>query len=251
MRAAHEDDPVAAYAAQFPPLSQAREDGLLCRGGDLHPVRLLASYSLGIFPWYSGDMPLLWWSPAPRCILPLEDFHLPRRSARALRKAGFRLTCDAAFAEVMLHCAGPRRTTRDTWITRDMFRAYVRLHEMGYAHSIETWQGGKLVGGLYGVSLGRAFFGESMFHRVSEASRAALAGLVALLRLRGVLLLDCQQDTPHIMGMGGRCVSRDVFEELLEQAVRRESDPAQPLRWRPWRERYAHDGQTWNEVHPA
>ena len=102
-------DPVSAYAAQFPPLEAAREDGLLCRGGDLHPVRLLAAYSRGIFPWYSEGMPLLWWSPAPRCILPLDKFRLPRRSIRTLRKAGFRLTCDAAFAEVMLHCAGPRR----------------------------------------------------------------------------------------------------------------------------------------------
>ena len=181
-------------------------------------------------------------------ILSYDDIPSLQELIRTLRKAGFRLTCDAAFTEVMLQCAGPRRREQGTWITRDMFRAYVRLHEMGYAHSIETWQGDTLAGGLYGVSLGRAFFGESMFHRISEASRAALTGLVDLLRLRGTLLLDCQQDTPHIMGMGGELVSRAAFEELLELAVQREADPACPLRWQPWRERYAHDGRQWHEV---
>lgn len=244
----HADDPLAFFADQFPPSALAREDGLLCQGGDLHPLRLLAAYSLGIFPWYGEDMPLLWWTPAPRCILPLENFRLPRRSARILRQRPFRLTCDAAFHDVMRQCAAPRRRQKETWITGDMYRAYVRLHEMGYAHSIEAWHNGELAGGLYGVSLGGAFFGESMFHRVSEASRAALAGLVDLLRLRGVSLLDCQQESPHIMGMGGCLVSREAFETRLRTALETAEDPGHPLHWAPWTTAYVHDGRHWQET---
>lgn len=241
-------DPIRFFADQFPPLSRAREDGLLCQGGDLHPLRLLAAYSLGIFPWYGRDLPLLWWSPDPRCILPPEAFHLPRRSARALRRQPFRLTCDAAFPEVMRQCAAPRRRQQDTWITADMYRAYVRLHEMGYAHSIEVWCNGELAGGLYGVALGGAFFGESMFHRVSEASRAALAGLVDLLRLRGATLLDCQQESPHIMRMGGRLVPRTEFQHRLRDALAPADDPAFALHWKPWTTAYHHDGRRWQEA---
>lgn len=206
-------------AAQFPPPDTAREDGLLCMGGDLRPERLLAAYSCGIFPWYSHGLPVLWWTPDPRCVLPLETFHLPARSARKLRLHPFRLSLDAAFGRVIRVCAAPRGGTEGTWITEDMIQAYEKLHALGYAHSIEAWRDGELAGGLYGVALGRAFFGESMFHLQSEASRAALAGLVSLLRQRGATLLDCQQATPHILRMGGELLPRRCFLQQLGAAL--------------------------------
>lgn len=230
----------ADLAAQFPPLEAARADGLLCAGGDLQPARLLAAYSLGIFPWYEEGLPILWWSPDPRCVLPLEDFCLPSRSARALRRRPFELTLDAAFGEVIRACAGLRANGHGTWLTPEMIAAYERLHALGYAHSVEAWREGALVGGLYGVALGRAFFGESMFHRESEASRAALAGLVALLRLRGAVVLDCQQETPHIMRMGGVMLPRAAFRERLARepdALRRE---IRAVPWAPWKTGYSY-----------
>ena len=209
----------AALAAQFPPAGTARDDGLLCMGGDLRAERLLAAYSCGVFPWYSKGLPILWWSPDPRCVLPLDDFRLPARSARKLRLHPFHLTHNAAFGRVIRACAAPRDAEGGTWIIDDMIHAYEKLHAMGYAHSIEAWSEGQLVGGLYGVALGRAFFGESMFHTQAEASRAALAGLVRLLRQRGATLLDCQQETPHMMRMGGTLLPRRVFLEQLAAAL--------------------------------
>ena len=245
---------VAALAAQFPPLETAHPDGFLCLGGDLRPERLLAAYSRGIFPWYEEGLPVLWWSPDPRCVLPLEAFHLPRRSARTLRRRPFALTLDRAFGRVIRSCAAPRAAAPGTWIIPEMFAAYERLHALGYAHSVEAWRDGALAGGLYGVALGRAFFGESMFHTEAEASRAALAGLVALLRQRGAILLDCQQETPHIMGMGGVLLPRRRFVARLREALgeRREAAPpfsalsaAAPdtaaMPWAPWRTSYVFD----------
>lgn len=249
----------AVLAAQFPPLEAAREDGLLCAGGDLRVERLLAAYSRGIFPWYEAGLPILWWAPDPRCVLPLEAFHLPARSARALRQKPFELTFNAAFDRVIRACAQSRTLKGGTWLTPEMIEAYERLHKMGFAHSVEAWREGELVGGLYGVGFARVFFGESMFHFVSEASRAALAGLVSLLRLRGVTLLDCQQETPHIMKMGGVLLPREVFAQRLRQAliptVNPVSESAMPCAghtpcadsacgkpeeqvWQPWRESY-------------
>ena len=219
---------LSSLAAIFPPPHAANGDGLLCAGGDLDPGRLLAAYSRGIFPWYGEGLPLLWWSPDPRCVLPLDAFRLSRRSARALRQHPFELTLDAAFGRIIRACAAPRAASDDTWIVRDMIAAYERLHELGYAHSVEAWRDGELAGGLYGVALGRAFFGESMFHHVSEASRAALAGLVTLLRQRDALLLDCQQPTPHIMRMGGKLLSREAFLDELGKAL------ADPAFLQPW-----------------
>lgn len=236
----------AALAAQFPPPGAARADGLLCAGGDLRPERLLAAYSRGIFPWYEEGLPILWWSPDPRCVLQPESFHLPSRSARALRRRPFELTLDAAFSQVIRACAGPRATGSGTWLTPEMIAAYERLHALGYAHSVEAWQDGSLAGGLYGVALGRAFFGESMFHRVSEASRAALAGLVALLRLRGAELLDCQQQTPHIMRMGGVMLPRASFLERLARALAPDGaeEPGgrgmESVPWAPWKTGYVY-----------
>ena len=240
-------------AALFPEPATAPADAPLCRGGDLGPVRLLAAYSRGIFPWYGPGLPLLWWSPDPRCVLPLADFHLPRRSARSLRASGFSVTLDAAFGRVISACAAPRPGPEPpgTWLTPEMLTAYERLHSFGYAHSIETWRDGKLVGGLYGVALGRAFFGESMFHVESEASRAALAALVGLLRRRGATLLDCQQATPHMERMGATLLPRDEFLRQLAAALApagedaaRPQDDAEPRLspWAPWRERYVFCG---------
>lgn len=213
---------IKEYAALFPDLEFARDDGLLCAGGDLAAERLLAAYSLGIFPWYSSDTPILWWSPNPRCIMPLDKFHLPRRSMRMLRKQPFHLTCNAAFGDVIRQCAQTR--TEGTWITDEMIHAYETLHRLGYAHSLEAWKDDRLVGGLYGIGLGRAFFGESMFHLCSEASRAALYGLIVLLRQKGVMLLDCQQETEHMMRMGAEMIFRDAFVHLLREATKPHAD---------------------------
>ena len=205
---------IALYAAQFPSPGCCTAEGILCAGGDLLPARLLAAYSRGIFPWYGEDMPLLWWCPDPRCVLPPDAFHLPRRSARALRNHPFELRMDTAFSRVIRACAAPRRDSEGTWILPEMIAAYERLHALGYAHSVEAWRDGELLGGLYGVALGRAFFGESMFHLCPEASRAALAGLVAFLRERDFLLLDCQQATPHMLAMGARVLTQDQYAYL-------------------------------------
>ncbi len=205
------------FSFQFPPPESAQDDGLLCVGGDLTPERLLAAYGLGIFPWYSDGEPILWWAPSPRCVLPLDTFHLSRRTLRYLRKQQFSLTCNQAFALVIRDCA--RLRSEGTWITNEMIYAYEELHRLGYATSIEVWQGRCLVGGLYGVHIGRAFFGESMFHTCSEASRQALLGLVTLLKQRGTVLLDCQQETEHMARMGAIMISRSEFTELLRVAT--------------------------------
>lgn len=232
---------IALYAAQFPPADCCSGEGILCAGGDLLPARLLAAYSRGIFPWFGEDMPLLWWCPDPRCILPLEEFRLPRRSARALRRQPFELRMDTAFSRVIRACAAPRRGEGGTWILPGMITAYERLHILGYAHSVEAWREGKLVGGLYGVALGTVFFGESMFHHCTEASRAALAGLVDFLRGRAFTLLDCQQATPHMLAMGAREISRKEFLARLRRAVPAFDPESGLLPWQPWRMRFRHD----------
>ncbi|MBQ7456559.1 MAG: leucyl/phenylalanyl-tRNA--protein transferase [Desulfovibrio sp.] len=229
----------------FPPVEMADEQGLLCFGGDLRPERLLAAYSLGIFPWYDKE-PLLWWSLDPRCILPLSAFHLPKRSQRTLKNHPFALTMDTAFSEVIVACAAPRTDGGGTWITPAMQQAYCTLHTLGFAHSVEAWQDGELVGGLYGVGLERAFFGESMFHRRPEASRAALAGLVAFLRLRNVVLLDCQQETPHMMAMGAQMVDQATYQAcLVEAGLGRGCS----LSWKPWSENtvFVYESSSWSE----
>lgn len=179
---------------------------------------LLAAYAQGIFPWYNEGQPVLWWSPAPRCVLEPGQYHLSRRSRRYQSKLSFTITMDRDFAGVITACAS-LRSQGGTWITDDVQRAYRQLFEAGFAHSVEAWQDNHLVGGLYGVALGRAFFGESMFHIVSEASRACLGALTSLLRQRGVTLLDCQQRTAHIMAQGGKMFSREQFTCALEDAL--------------------------------
>ena len=203
----------------FPDPFDAEPDGLLAVGGDLSPHRLVAAYSLGLFPWYHEDTPPLWWTPDPRCVLLPEEFHLPRSLARVLKAEVFELSFDRAFAEVVEGCAAPRGDYDGTWLVPEMVQAYINLHKLGIAHSVEAWQDGELAGGLYGVSLGSAFFGESMFYRKANASKAAFAYLVGSLRDSGFTLIDCQQETSNILRFGARAIPRAEFMERLAKAL--------------------------------
>lgn len=196
----------------FPPLRHAAEGGLLMAGGDLSPERLICAYSRGIFPWYEEGSPILWWSPDPRCVLFPDKLHVPGSLRRVLNSGRFRFSVDACFGTVIRACAVVPRPGQDgTWIVPDMVTAYERLHELGHAHSVEVWQGEELAGGLYGVLIGRAFFGESMFHCEPDASKAAVVHLVSWLRERGVEMIDCQQTTPHMLRLGAVEISRAEF----------------------------------------
>jgi leucyl/phenylalanyl-tRNA--protein transferase len=204
----------------FPPPELA-EDGLLAVGGDLSVERLLLAYSAGIFPWYDEGQPILWHSPDPRLVLLAGELHVPRRLERTLRSGRFRVTFDAAFDGVIDACArSPRSGGGGTWITREMRAAYKRLHRAGYAHSAAAWLGERLAGGLYGVSLGGAFFGESMFARVADASKVAFVALVRTLATRGIGLIDCQVTTEHLQRFGARGWPRAAFLAALEEALR-------------------------------
>lgn len=203
---------------EFPDPARGDADGLLAQGGDLEPATLVAAYRRGIFPWPFEDEPLLWWSPDPRALLPLDALHVSRRLARTLRQGRFRLTLNAAFAEVIEGCAA----REETWITPAMRRAYVRLHGLGWAHSVEVWEtDGALAGGLYGVAVGGLFAAESMFHRVRDASKVAVVGLVEHARRVGVTLLDVQVPSTHLASLGARAVPRAEYLSLLEEALRR------------------------------
>jgi len=204
----------------FPDPELAEPDGLLAVGGDLSPDRLLRAYADGIFPWYSEETPILWWSPEPRMVLLPAEFHLPRSLRRSLRSGAFEIRADTAFGEVIRRCAGKDRPGQDgTWITSEMVLAYERLHDMGFAHSFEAWDGGELAGGLYGVSLGAAFFGESMFADRPEASKVAFAASVDWMRGRGFELIDCQVDTEHLRRFGAREIPRAEFLARLRNAL--------------------------------
>ena len=208
----------------FPPPALAREDGLLAVGGDLSVERLLLAYQQGIFPWYSPGDPILWWSPNPRLILIPEEFHLAKRLRRTIRQQVFSTTFDTDFSGVIRQCAQIRLDTGEgTWLSEEMIEAYQRLHDLGYAHSVECWQGGKLVGGLYGVSLGAVFFGESMFSLAPDSSKVALAGLVDRLKGWAFELIDCQVGTGHLQRLGAREISGEEFSHRLAQAVARPS----------------------------
>jgi leucyl/phenylalanyl-tRNA--protein transferase len=223
----------------FPDPALAEADGLLAVGGDLSSERLLAAYAAGIFPWFNDDTPILWWSPDPRLVLLPEELHVSASLRRTLRRARYRVTADRAFARVIRRCATCERPGQDgTWITGDMIGAYERLHRLGYAHSFEAWEGDALAGGLYGVSLGAAFFGESMFADRPDASKVAFATSVEYLAHRGVGLVDCQVKTDHLQRFGAREIPRSEFLSRLERALgaptlrgRWELDaPAPPLR---------------------
>ena len=203
----------------FPPPELA-EDGLLAVGGDLSSERLLLAYATGIFPWYEEGQPILWHSPDPRMVLSADDLHVPRSLERTLHRGTFRITLDTAFDQVVEACArAPRPGRPGTWITREMRRAYGRLHREGWAHSAEAWTDGRLAGGLYGVSLGGAFFGESMFSRRADGSKAAFVALVRQLRAWGITLIDCQVTTEHLRRFGAREWPRARFLAALARAL--------------------------------
>ena len=204
----------------FPPPELAREDGLLAIGGDLSPERLLMAYQMGIFPWYSQGEPILWWSPTPRLILKPHDFHLSKRLAREIKKGAFTFSADQSFYEVINNCTKPRPNQQDsTWITQEMIEAYCRLHELGHAHSIESWHNGQLVGGLYGVSIGGVFFGESMFTLKSNASKAALYALSKKLAKWDFDLIDCQMHTKHLASLGAKEIPGPLFFNILQKSI--------------------------------
>jgi leucyl/phenylalanyl-tRNA---protein transferase len=206
-------------ADRFPPPSQAltEPNGLLAAGGDLEPERLLGAYRRGIFPWYEAGQPILWWSPDPRSVLRPDEVRVSRSLRRSINKRGFELKIDAAFEEVVAGCAAPRHYGGSTWITAEMAAAYARLHRLGWAHSFETWRAGELVGGLYGVAIGRVFFGESMFARATDASKVALVHLASYLHTRSFKLIDCQVASAHVTSLGASTVPRVQFLAELDE----------------------------------
>ncbi len=198
----------------FPSPEFAWNDGVLAVGGDLSIERLLLAYQMGIFPWYNAREPIVWWSPNPRYVLFPDKVKVSKSMKQVLRREVFTVTYDTHFREVISHCRDTRQDT-GTWITDEMLEAYCNLHQAGYAHSVEVWQEGKLVGGLYGVSLGRFFFGESMFALVSNASKTGFIQLVKALEAKGFLLIDCQQGTAHLISLGAEAISRSHFLDYL------------------------------------
>lgn len=205
----------------FPPIERALDEpqGLLAIGGDLSPARLVNAYRQGIFPWYADDQPVLWWSPAPRCVIYPAAIHISRRLRRCYNQGKYSLTVDQSFAEVIEACAEPRPDEAGTWITADMKAAYVRLHEMGIAHSLEVRVNDELAGGIYGLSLGRVFFGESMFSKQKDTSKIALVSLCRQLQKWNFSLLDCQVANPHLLSMGAEEISRQEFSHHLKAAL--------------------------------
>ncbi len=212
----------------FPPAELAEPDGILAIGGDLRPERLIAAYSRGIFPWYSKGEPLLWWFTDPRLVLIPGEFHLPARLARYQRNSGVEIRFDTAFAEVISECAAIRTECgEETWLLPEMQDAYIRLHQLGYAHSVESWLDGRLVGGLYGIALDRVFFGESMFSRIANSSQYALCALVKYLAQRGTKLIDCQMTTRHLQRFGAKEIPGALFQGALERWI----EEIRPQHW--------------------
>lgn len=205
----------------FPPVERALHEpnGLLCAGADLSLERLLDAYRRGIFPWYSGGEPILWWSPDPRMVLFCDELKVSRSLAKSLRNKGYRVRVDTVFRRVLEGCSGPRRGDGGTWLSEDMRKAYFALHRAGHAHCFETWRDDELVGGLYGVAVGRMFYGESMFSRATDASKVALVALIETLRSRGFPLIDCQMRTPLLASLGAREIPRRAFLRRVSALV--------------------------------
>jgi leucyl/phenylalanyl-tRNA--protein transferase len=215
----------------FPPVEQALREpnGLLAAGDDLTTERLLQAYERGIFPWFGEGDPVLWWSPDPRMVLGTDALHVSKSLRKTIRSRRFRVTADTAFPAVMAACAEPRPDQDGTWITSDVYTAYCQLATLGVAHSFETWEGDVLAGGLYGVAIGRMFFGESMFARRSDASKVALAHAVRQLKRWGFPLIDCQMSTSHLASLGARTIGRDEFLSVVRRSV------TMPPVQAPWR----------------
>ena len=215
----------------FPPAHLAMRDpnGLLAIGGDLSVARLIRAYSQGIFPWYNPDEPILWWSPDPRAVLVPSEMRVTRSLEKTIRRADYAVSLDQSFGNVLHECSGPRARSRGTWLGSEMREAYAQLHARGYAHSVEVWRAGELIGGLYGVALGRVFFGESMFSRASDASKLALYWLVQQMTAWDFGLIDCQVGSAHLKSLGATDMSRERFLNVLRVAV------AQPPRTGQWR----------------
>ena len=207
----------------FPPLEQALREppGLLAAGGDLSPTRLLAAYERGVFPWYSAQQPILWWSPDPRMVLFPEEFNCSRSLRKTLRNGPYTTQVDRAFGATIRACAAPRRSGAETWLNPEMIASYEHLHALGFGHSVETYDSERLAGGLYGIQLGQVFFGESMFSLQRDASKVALARLVEECRTRDIKVIDCQVASSHLAGLGAREVSRSQFVTLLRRYGRR------------------------------
>ncbi|MEM9181882.1 MAG: leucyl/phenylalanyl-tRNA--protein transferase [Pseudomonadota bacterium] len=233
--------PWLAPGQPFPPVDEAflEPNGLLAAGADLHPATLLEAYRLGIFPWYSPSEPILWWSPDPRLVIEPSNVHVSRRMARTLRQP-WQLTLDHSFDQVVEACAAPRPGQAGTWITREMKQAYRRMHQLGHAHSLEVWRDGELVGGIYGIAIGRAFFGESMFRRRRDGSKVALISLCQFLAHHDFGLLDCQVESAHLLTLGAFNLPRSEFCERIAALTARDGPAgdwqamARPIQWAPF-----------------
>lgn len=202
----------------FPHPSLSEEDGLLAIDGDLSPERLILAYSNGIFPWFSDEEPILWWSPNPRCVIYPKDIKISHSMKKLLKKNTYKITFDTCFRDVISNCGNLRKES-GTWITNDMIEAYCKLHELGYAHSVEGWYEGELVGGLYGISIGKCFFGESMFSTMDNASKAAFITLCKKLEEREFIMIDCQVHSKHLESLGAVDISREEFLKLLKKGI--------------------------------
>lgn len=203
----------------FPPADKAAADGLLAIGGDLKPERLLLAYRSGIFPWFNEDEPPLWWCPDPRCVILPDELYISKSMRQLLKQNAFTVTVNKTFADVIHLCAETRQQREGTWITDEIKEAYGTLHRSGYAVSVEAWQNEELVGGLYGIRMGKLFFGESMFSKVSNASKYAFISYVQQLKNEGVLLIDCQIYTAHLESLGARMIPRKEFLEIVQQNI--------------------------------
>lgn len=224
------------FSHTFPNPREASEEGLLAFGGDLNPNRILKAYRSGIFPWFNSDDPILWWSPNPRMLLYPQDFRTSKSFRRVLRNKGYEVKFDYNFKEVITQCGNIFRPNQEgTWLTTEMIEAYLELHDMGFAHSIETYYKGKLVGGLYGIAMGKAFFGESMFTNMPDASKVALYALSSICVKKCYHFIDCQVETPHLLKWGAKLVQRDIFLDQLEDSLENSTDFGS---WRDWTWQY-------------